>query len=313
MSGSVFLGRHIVLTLGDLPVKPYSAVPDGIELALFQGWYTGRGLLQKLLPCLFRFTQTLEQLPGKMGHGRVSASFGNDAAGIRQGQVGEGLLVIRVIQIQAFIQRDGTFMELYLRVPGAVKEAGCIQRLRVEIRENAVDLLFQILIGFRIGHLINQEKAMEPGPGALALLGQVVVTAEVEADRDVREQAENLLRGNPLLRVLAVPVITIQRQAVGANEVLVGTIALGVFNRHIILAHGLPERFLISGADLVRIKAVPLVANTVGPIKIESCHSDQASISDWVSSTDSIQRSASFMVSSSASPPRMISMESQPN
>ena len=313
MPGSVFLGRHIVLTLGDLPVKPYSAVPDGIELALLQGRDTGRGLLQKLLPGFFRFTQPLEQLPGEMRHGRVSASFGNDAAGIRQGQVGEGLLVIRVIQIQAFVQGDGAFMELYLRILGAIKEAGRIQRLRVEIREDAVDLLFQILIGFRIGHLINQEKAMEPGPGALALLGQVVVTAEVEADRDVREQAENLLRGNPLLRVLAVPVITIQRQAVGANEVLVGTIALGVFNRHIILAHGLPERFLVSGADLVRIKAVPLVANTVGSIKIESCHSDQASISDWVSSTDSIQRSASFMVSSSASPPRMISMESQPN
>ena len=35
---------------------------------------------------------------------------------------------------------------------------------------------------------------MEPGLGALALLGQVVVTAEVEADRDVREQAENLVQ-----------------------------------------------------------------------------------------------------------------------
>ena len=55
MPGSVFLGRHIVLTLGDLPVKPYSAVPDGIELALLQGRDTGRGLLQKLLPGFFRF------------------------------------------------------------------------------------------------------------------------------------------------------------------------------------------------------------------------------------------------------------------
>jgi len=81
-----------------------------------------------------------------MGHGRVSASFGNDAAGIRKGQVGEGLLVIRVIQIQAFVQGDGAFMELYLRILGAIKEAGRIQRLRVEKRKSVGAKIIAVVI-----------------------------------------------------------------------------------------------------------------------------------------------------------------------
>ena len=150
---------------------------------------------------------------------------------------------------------------------------------------------------------------MEPGPGAFALLGQVVMAAEMEADCHVRQHPHDDFRRCPKLRVVAVIIVAVQCQTVGAHKVVPGAVSALVLHSHIVLPDGPPERILISDGNRMGILAVLLVSDDVCPIQIEIRHR-QPSTSDCASRIDSIHRRASFMVSSSASPPRVISISS---
>ena len=220
--------------------------------------------------------------------------------------------IVQVVHVQAFIQGDRPGMEHDLGVFCAKEETGRIQGLRVKVRKQRIDPFLQSAVCAGIGHLVNLEKAVEPGPGAFALLGQIVMAAEMEADRHVRQHLHDDFRCCPEFGIVAVIIVAVQRQTVGAHKVVPGAVPALVLHRHIVLPDGPPERFLISDGNRMGVLAVLLISDDVCPIQIEIRHR-QPSTSDCASRIVSIHRRASFMVSSSASPPRVISISSAPS
>ena len=101
---------------------------------------------------------------------------------------------------------------------------------------------------------------MEFGARSLSALWLHVIPGKMEPDRGIRKVLDDGLRGDPLPFIIAVVIVAFQRQTVGAQEVLLGAITALVRHRNIIMVNGPPERLLVSGDDLMRVVAVPLVA-----------------------------------------------------
>ena len=201
----------------------------------------------------------LQDLPGEVRHGGVPASFLNDKIAI-PATVHVG---IKVIVREEGGQGHGTVENLHLRVLGAEEESGGIQRLGVEVREDGVDQLFQAGILLGIGHRVDGEEHMELRSRRFAVFHLHVVAAVVDRKGDSGKGVSDVGRVLPILRVLTVVVVTVHRQAVAADEVVVVPVAALILGADIILIDGLREGGLVGNIDRMRIQAVSRLSDAV--------------------------------------------------
>ena len=73
----------------------------------------------------------------------------------------------------------------------------------------------------------------------------------------------------PILRVLTVVVVTVHRQTVAADEVVVVPVAALILGADIIFADGLREGWLVGNIDRMRIQAVSRLSNAVRMVNRE--------------------------------------------
>ena len=201
----------------------------------------------------------LQDLPGEVGHGGVPASFLNDKVAI-PATVHVG---IKIIVREEGGQSHGTVEDFHLRVLGAEEESGGIQRLGVEVREDGVHQLFQAGILLGVGHRVDGEEHMELRSRRFAVFHLHVIAAVVDRKGDSGKDISDVGRVLPILRVLAVIVVAVHRQAVAADEVVVVPVAALVLGTDIILIDSLCEGGLVGNLDRMRIQAVSRLSDAV--------------------------------------------------
>ena len=96
-----------------------------------------------------------------------------------------------------------------------------------------------------------------------------MVAAVVDCKGDSGKGVSDVGRILPILRVLTVVVVTVHRQAVAADEVVVVAVAALILSADIILADGLREGWLVGNIDRMRIQAVSRLSDAVRIIKTE--------------------------------------------
>ena len=201
----------------------------------------------------------LQDLPGEVGHGRVPASFLNDKIAV-PATVHVG---IKVIVREEGGQGHGTVEDLHLRVLGAEEESGGIKCLGVEVREDGIHQLFQAGVLLGVGHRVDCEEHMELRSRRFAVFHLHVVTAVVDRKGYSGKGVSDVGRVLPILRVLAVIVVAVHRQAVAADEVVVIPVTALILGADIIFADGLREGGLVGNIDRMRIQAVSRLSDAV--------------------------------------------------
>ena len=156
-----------------------------------------------------------------------------------------------VVALKALIQRDGAGKEIDLRVARAKEEASSVQRLRVEVREQRVELRLHIGIGFHIDGRFDGEQAMESRPCGFLILGFHMMATEVNRQRHIREVAAHVVRGDPFVLVVGMVVIAVHAETVARDEIAAAAIVALIFGAHIVM----PDRFPQTGSirDLVPV------------------------------------------------------------
>lgn len=150
---------------------------------------------------------------------------------------------------------------------------------------------------------------MELGPSGLAVLLLHVEAAEMDGKGDAGKLLEDVVRGNPVLRILRVVVVTVHRETVAPDEVVAVAVAVPVLSADVIMADGGFQAGLVQDDLLMRIGAIAGVAGDIGAINRE--HQSYTS-ADSSSRTLVMNFSARITVSSSQSPPRTTSKPGQP-
>ena len=270
--GVPLLGRYIVLLSGHTLVESLCAAPNRHKLRIFQRRFALGGALHESVVCFLGIAIALEHTAGEVRHGAVAAAFGNRAGAVDVHVPERILISFRVVHLQTLIECDFTGVELDIGFFCAEEESSGIQRLGIEVRENAVHALFQGTVVSGICHLFDQEQHMELRARSLAALFFHAVAAEMYSEGDVRERPAHIFRGDPIIRVVGVIVITVHAQTGRGQEIGVGAIAFLIGNAHIVTAHDLTQKGCIRDNCLVRVAAVALITCTVGEIELDFCH-----------------------------------------
>ena len=298
--------RDIPGLLPDAREEALGAVPDGVQLTVLQRRHTLGGLVQESLIRLIGITVLFDDATGEAGHGGVSAALRDNGAltktAVRQ-------LGIEIVLLQKLGQVHPARIQRDLCCGGAEEEPGRVECIGIKVRENGIDQLLHIAVERRVGHIVDGKEHMEFGSRSLSVFLPHIEAAEMDGKGDAGKLLENILRSNPVLRVLRVVVVTIHREAVAPDEVVAVAVAVLVLGADIIVADGCLQRGFVQHNMLVRIGAVAGIAGDVGTINREHQSYTSAASS---SSTFVMNFSARIVVSSSQSPPRTTSKPGQP-
>ena len=86
---------------------------------------------------------------------------------------------------------------------------------------------------------------MELRPCCFTVFLTIVVAAIVDSKADIRKGLHDIVRGDPVIRILGVVVIAIHRKAVAADEVIAVAVAVFIFGADIVVADGSFQTVLI--------------------------------------------------------------------
>ena len=239
--GIPLFGRNIVVLGRDTLIETLGAAPDGHKFRIFQRRFALGCPFHESVVGFIGIAVSLENPACEMRHGAVSAAFG-DRAGAVDVHIPECIIVcFRIVHLKAFIECETAGMELDIGFFCAKEESCRIQRLGIEVREDAVHALFQGAVFCGIRHLIDQEQHMELGTRSFAALFLHAVAAEMNGKGDIRERPAYILRGDPFIRAFRVIVVAVHAQTGRGQEVGVRAVAFLIGNAHIIPAHNLAE------------------------------------------------------------------------
>ena len=191
--------RDVPSLLPDAGEEALGAVPDGVQFTVLQRRHTLGGLVQERLIRLVGITVLFDDATGEAGHGGVSAALRDNGtltkAAVRQLSI-EIVLLQKLGQVHpARIQRD-------LCCGGAEEEPGRVEGIGVKVREDRVDQLLHIAVERRVGHIVDGKEHMELGPCSFSIFLPHIETAEVDGKGDAGKLLENVLRSNPVFRIL---------------------------------------------------------------------------------------------------------------
>ena len=96
-----------------------------------------------------------------------------------------------------------------------------------------------------------------------------MIAAVVDREGHTGESVSNVGGIDPFFRIVAVVVIAIDRQAVGADEVLVAAVVALILGTYIIVGDCLKQSVLAGDLNLMRVGAVTGDLQTVGMVQSE--------------------------------------------
>ena len=147
-------------------------------------------------------------------------------------------------------------MDLYLGGGSAEKESGCIQRLRIKIREDRVDQLLHIAVSGSVGHEVYWKKDMELRTSRFAVLLTVVEAAVMDRKLTPGKAAATSSGVIHSAGSSGMIVIAVHWQAVAADEVITVAVMVFILRTHIIVTDSGLQAGLIRDVMPVRIGAV---------------------------------------------------------
>ena len=206
------LRRDIVCCRCDDRFKLPGTAPDLHELVIVQRRIALGGLVQKDLVRGVVPAVALDHATGETAHGAVAAAFLNNVSAVAA-LVHPG---VEVFLFKEGVERLDAGEELRLRISGSIKEAGRVERIRVDEGKERRDLALHGAVGIRVLGLLNLQKSMKLRPGGLAVLFLQVIPAVVDANRHIGKRHPQVLRRYPIFRVFGVIVIELDREAVAA-------------------------------------------------------------------------------------------------
>ena len=270
--GVPLFGWDVVVLRGHTLVEALGAAPDGHELGILQRRLTLRRTFHESVVGFLGIAVSLEHAAGEMRHGAVAASFGDRTCAVDV-HVPESIHVrIRVVHLQTLVERDAACMELDFGFFCTEEKPSCIQRPGIEIRKDAVDTLLQIAVLDRVGHFFDQEQHMELGTRSLATLYFHAVSAEMNGKGNIRECSADILRGDPILRVFGMIIVTVHTQTGRGQKVRICAITFFVGNAYIVTSDNLTQDGCIRDNRFMRVAAIAGSPRTIGKIQLDFCH-----------------------------------------
>ena len=119
-----------------------------------------------------------------------------------------------------------------------------------------MDFPFQGGVALGIGERRNLEIHMETGAGRLALLCFHMVAAERNRVIQVTELVREILRRDPLLRIIAVIVVHIHDADIGLLKIGYRSVVSFILRADVIPGHGSAEFFFVGDQLPVGVQAV---------------------------------------------------------
>ena len=157
-------------------------------------------------------------------------------------------------------------MPQHLAAGGTIEESCGIERIIIKERECRVDLPLECCIGVGIVDQVDLEIYMETRSRRHSVFRLHVIAAEHKDIRHIREQFIQKLRRDPLCRIVAVIVVTVHRDIVRENKVVLAAGVILVFRTDVVAALHLCHIRLRGHNDLIRVDAVCLVVQAVSLI-----------------------------------------------
>ena len=131
-----------------------------------------------------------------------------------------------------------------------------IQCIPIKKRKLLLHRSLQRRIILRILRLFDLKIHMEFRPRCPAFLHLHMVPAIGNPIRDIRQKGIQLLRRNPLLRILCMVIVTIHHQYIRPDEIVLAAVILPVFRAHMVIPHRRLQFFRTVHLHPVRVKAV---------------------------------------------------------
>ena len=219
-----------------------------------------------MLARFFGISEAFQNAPGIVRHGGIAASFGNNDAAVAAGVH----ICVEIIISKESCQHHRPVKDVDLRNFRAEEESGGIKCFGVKIRKEGVDQLFQIAVLRRIRQSVNGKQHMEFRSRFLAVFHLHMVAAVVNRKGHAGKCGGNIGGIDPVLRIIAVVVVAVDRETIRSEEIIVVAVAASVFGADIVVRHGLQQRVFIGHRDLMRVDAVLRHPQAVGAVQCKS-------------------------------------------
>ena len=235
--GVELLRRNISGLFRNCLLELPGTLPNPIELSVRQ---------RRITLCCFLHEDTvrcdvpaepLDQFPGETAHGGVPAAFFDHPAAV----AALAHFLIEISLFKKFIQCFRAREELRLRVFGAEEESGSVQRISICKGKQRVHFLLQCTVGSAVCGALDHHESVEPGSGAFITLRQHMVPAVMDTNRHIRKFLRQLLRLNPVFRVIGMVVVEFPGEAIALFEVGVVAVIVLVACADIIMTDCLRE------------------------------------------------------------------------
>ena len=178
-----------------------------------------------------------------------------------------GLIAWYTFHRQELIEQCA-LIALNLRILRAEEEPCRVQCLSIKVREVFVYLLLHGRILLRACAFLNWKQHMELRPCQSAVLGLHVGTGEVDNHLHTPEGVSQILRRQPVGRVIRVVVVNIKGQAIGTNKVRSIAVIAFIFRTYIIMGKGFFQSLITEVRQPV---GIPAVLRVVSGICVINC------------------------------------------
>ena len=115
-----------------------------------------------------------------------------------------------------------------------------------------------------ISQMLNEKT--DKNKSGLAVFLAHIVAAVMDRKTDAGKGSGNVVRCDPICRFLRMIVITVDGKAVRADVIGSAAVAVLVLSAHIVASDRFFQRGFVRDIYLIRIQAVPTIADTVGTI-----------------------------------------------
>ena len=194
--------------------------------------------------------------------------------------VGKSLFVLQVIQKGIQGNRAGMIDDL--GIFRAEQEPGGVHGVGIEKRECRQQTPLQSRIAVCSPLRVNEENNMKPGTDAFLAFGLHVMAAVVQHIGNIGKEVCDVLRGDPVSRLIGVIVVTVPGQGVGNLKVCGVSIVVFVPGADHVCGKGQLRGGLIRDFNFVGIQAVGCVADAICRVYGDWCvfgHGDHSFLS----------------------------------
>ena len=251
----ILVRRHIIwLFHHNLVVKLLGTVPDGGQFPVRKRRVTFLGVFQKCFLRLIRIAVPFQHPDCEPAHGIVPAAL-QDRAGTAA-SASSACSFLFVYRLHLFIHGQPAFMPDALTDIRPIDEPRGIQSIPIKEIPSLVDTDLQRLVLIRIRDLPGLKVHMHPRSRSHTVLILHVVPAERYCIGKVSHHFIQLLRRDPVLRILGMVIINIHDHHVCPEEVLDAAVILLILTADMVHFDGFPQILRRRYFHPVGIKAV---------------------------------------------------------